>query len=294
MSFRTIFVGACFGSGLESEGPSESLVDYAVRLAASQAAHLSVGLGLFDVLVRSAVPAALQQLVESFNQEQREKAQSFADQLTPRLGASGVVGDIEVVQGPYASVAQRFVQIARLADVSILEPNTQTFSLREGLLEEVLCDSGRPVVLVPKHWSGRVDAHRIVVAWDGGAKAARAIGDALPLLEAAQEVEIVSISGDVNPNEALGRRRDRPPSCSPLPLCEGHPTRLERWRHRRNACSPCEADWGRSHRHGRLRARQNKRAHSRRRDALHGPRAAHPGVHVVLIGLGEVVSTRRG
>jgi nucleotide-binding universal stress UspA family protein len=203
MPFRTIFVGACFGSGLEIEGPSESLVDYAVRLAASQAAHLSVGLGLFDVMVRSAVPAALQQLVESFNREQREKARSFADQLMSRLGASGVVGDIEVVQGPFANVSQRFVQMARLADVAIVEPNKQTFSLREGLLEEVLCDSGRPMILVPKNWSGRIDAHRIVVAWDGGAKSARALGDALPLLEAAQEVEVISISGDVDPKKRL-------------------------------------------------------------------------------------------
>ncbi|WP_158658526.1 universal stress protein [Methylocystis bryophila] len=203
MSLRTVFVGACFGSGLEGEGPPESLIDYAAGLAASQEAHLSVALGVLDIVVRSAFTAGLQQLVESFNREQREKAQSFADQLTSRLNASGVVSDIEVALGPYASVAPRFVQLARLADVAILEPNNQAFSLREGLLEEVLCESGRPVILVPKNWSRRAGARRILVAWDGGAKSARAIGDALSLLEAAQEVEIVSVSGDVNPTKRL-------------------------------------------------------------------------------------------
>lgn len=109
MSLRTVFVGACFGSGLEGEGPPESLIDYAAGLAASQEAHLSVALGVLDIVVRSAFTAGLQQLVESFNREQREKAQSFADQLTSRLNASGVVSDIEVALGPYASVAPRFV-----------------------------------------------------------------------------------------------------------------------------------------------------------------------------------------
>lgn len=70
-------------------------------------------------------------------------------------------------------------------------------------MEEVLCESGRPVILVPKNWSRRAGARRILVAWDGGAKSARAIGDALSLLEAAQEVEIVSVSGDVNPTKRL-------------------------------------------------------------------------------------------
>ena len=203
MTVKTIFVGPCFGSHLDSTGPSESLVDYAVRLAASQGAHLSVGLGVFDVVVHSAILYSLQEIVDSYNQELRGKAKTFADGLTPRLRASGVVGEIEIVQGAFTSVARRVVQLARLADVAILEPNNEAFSLQEGLIEEVLFGSGRPVIAVPKKWAGRAAPQRIIVAWDGGAKAARAIGDALPFLSLAQEVEVVSVSGDVNPAKRL-------------------------------------------------------------------------------------------
>jgi nucleotide-binding universal stress UspA family protein len=203
MSVKTIFVGPCFGSRLDSEGPSDSLVDYAMRLAASQGAHFSVALGVFDVAVRSVSLASLQEVIEGYNREIREKAEKFADGLTARLRASGVVGEIEIVQGAYTSVASRVVQLARLADVAILEPNNETFSLQEGLIEEVLFDSGRPVILVPKKWAGSAAPERIIVAWDGGAKSARAIGDALPFLSLAKEVEVVSVSGDINPAKRL-------------------------------------------------------------------------------------------
>jgi len=203
MSVKTIFVGPCFGSNLDSTGPSESLVDYAAGLAASQGAHLSVGLGVFDVVVHSAILGSLQEVVDSYNQELRGKAKTFADALAPRLCASGVVGEIEIVQGAFTSVARRIVQMARVTDVAILEPNSEAFSLQQGLIEEVLFGSGRPLTVVPKKWAGKAAPKRIIVAWDGGAKSARAIGDALPLLEAAQEVEVVSVSGDANPAKRL-------------------------------------------------------------------------------------------
>ena len=162
-----------------------------------------MGLGVFDVVVHSATLASLQEVLDSYNQELRDKAKTFADGLTPHLRASGVVGEIEIVQGAFTSVVRRVVQLARLADVAILEPNNEAFSLQEGLIEEVLFGSGRPVIAVPKKWAGRAAPERIIVAWDGGAKSARAIGDALPFLSLAQEVEVVSVSGDVNPAKRL-------------------------------------------------------------------------------------------
>jgi len=56
-------------------------------------------------------------------------------------------------------------------------------------------DSGRPLLVVPQ---GRevFAGDRIIVAWDGSAKAARALNDALPLLRAATQVELVSVTGE--------------------------------------------------------------------------------------------------
>ena len=195
MSMKTIFVAPCFGSGLEAPSPSPSLVDYAMTLAASQGAHLSVGLGVFDVVVHSAFLPNLQLIVAGYNQELRHKANTFAEELRLRLRAAGIVAEIEIIQGTFTSVSRRFVQLARLGDVAILEPSNETLSLQEGLIEEVLFSSGRPIIVVPKKWEMTAGYERVIVAWDGGAKAARAIGDALPFLRLADEVEVVSISG---------------------------------------------------------------------------------------------------
>ena len=64
-----------------------------------------------------------------------------------------------------------------------------------GLIAAALFESGRPVLIIPPG-SERFSARRILIAWDGGASAARAVGDAMPFLTGAEEVEILSVSGE--------------------------------------------------------------------------------------------------
>ena len=47
----------------------------------------------------------------------------------------------------------------------------------------------RPVLVVPLDFAPAPDMRRVVVAWDGGARAARALGDAMPFIERAGHVE---------------------------------------------------------------------------------------------------------
>ena len=43
----------------------------------------------------------------------------------------------------------------------------------------MLFTSGRPVIVIPPYWERGVEFGKIMVAWDGGAQAARAIGEAM-------------------------------------------------------------------------------------------------------------------
>jgi nucleotide-binding universal stress UspA family protein len=80
---------------------------------------------------------------------------------------------------------------ARYADLSVLAqdaPESQDLRFAD-LAEDVLISAGRPVLVVPKGgaaWSGRT----ALVAWNGSREAARALADAMPLLERAQTVEV--------------------------------------------------------------------------------------------------------
>ena len=203
MSLKTIFVGPLLDLTIDGRPPATALVSYAIELAGSQNAHLSVGVGSCKIFVTSAIVADVQGLIAAANEELRGKAEAFAAELRVRVRAAGVIGDIEVTHDNFTAVAQRFVMMSRLADVALLQPDSEILSLQKGLIEDVLFGSGRPIIVVPREWTGNAAPERILVAWDGSAKAARAIGDALPLLTRASEVEVVAVSGDLDTTKRL-------------------------------------------------------------------------------------------
>ncbi len=80
-------------------------------------------------------------------------------------------------------------------DVTVLDMETDPVQRDRGLIEAALFDSGRPVLIVPPGRE-RYVGKRILIAWDGGASAARAVADALPFLKQAEEVEILTVTGE--------------------------------------------------------------------------------------------------
>jgi len=84
---------------------------------------------------------------------------------------------------------------ARHASLAILGPPARQIrpSTMLSLSEDLIFASGRPCLLVPNDWSGERIGSRIVVGWNGGREAARAIADAMPLLTAAEAVHLVVV-----------------------------------------------------------------------------------------------------
>ena len=74
------------------------------------------------------------------------------------------------------------------------------------LVEAAFMDSGHPALVIPRTWSGTLPPRRAIVAWDGSREAARAATDAVPLLQAAELVEVLVIDA----REVGGRMEDRP------------------------------------------------------------------------------------
>jgi nucleotide-binding universal stress UspA family protein len=60
-------------------------------------------------------------------------------------------------------------------------------------LESVLFDSGRSVLIVPYIQKKPVELNRVMIAWDGGRSATRAIAEARPLLAKAKQVEVLVV-----------------------------------------------------------------------------------------------------
>jgi nucleotide-binding universal stress UspA family protein len=90
---------------------------------------------------------------------------------------------------------EAFARLARTTDLSVLkqpEPDRDAFG--QDLLEAALFDTGRPVLIVPYIQKDGFSAKRVLCCWDGSRAAARAMGDALPILQKAGSVKVLTIS----------------------------------------------------------------------------------------------------
>lgn len=66
--------------------------------------------------------------------------------------------------------------------------------IRRGALDRALVDSGAPMLILPPDWTGGRIGENVVVAWNGGREALRAVHDAMPFLEKAQKVTVFCFS----------------------------------------------------------------------------------------------------
>jgi nucleotide-binding universal stress UspA family protein len=77
--------------------------------------------------------------------------------------------------------------------------------------EDLVLASGRPVFIVPHSFDMRAIGDHVIVAWNGSREGARAVADAMPMLEASQKVTVLVI----NPDQTMG---DTPGSALALHL----------------------------------------------------------------------------
>ncbi|OZA19184.1 MAG: universal stress protein UspA [Rhodobacterales bacterium 17-64-5] len=87
---------------------------------------------------------------------------------------------------------------ARLHDLAVLPWAADTLSAQD-MAQALVFGAGVPVILVPQTARAASVGH-MTIAWDGSRVAARALGDALPLLAAGGRVTVVTVTGE----KALG------------------------------------------------------------------------------------------
>lgn len=81
---------------------------------------------------------------------------------------------------------------ARVSDLTVLcRPDEQTPAELDAVLEATLFGAGRPLLIVPPQGAPSI-GQTVAVAWNGGTEAARAVAGALPFLEAAGAVHVLS------------------------------------------------------------------------------------------------------
>ena len=86
---------------------------------------------------------------------------------------------------------------ARLHDLTLVPSSDAAFG-DQRYAEAIIFGSGRPTLILPTA-RGQTDhfaLKTVVVAWDFSRPAARALGDALPILEMAEQVRVVTVTNE--------------------------------------------------------------------------------------------------
>ena len=101
-----------------------------------------------------------------------------------------------------ADIPAHFSRSARLKDLSLV-PVRAHDGLSEKIVEALIFESGRPILLCPEEFAPDLPVafDNAVVAWDHSAPAARAVADALPMLQAAANVRIITVTDEITAAE---------------------------------------------------------------------------------------------
>jgi len=189
---------------LDSDATARGCIDLAAALAEGFEAHL-VGLYLVPF------PEALRPLgyydpalLHPFYRELREQARDVADKQREVFEHVASLHGLSsewraIAAGPDADPALH----ARYADLTILgqlDPDRGETDLVRPRPEYVTLASGRPILVVPYAGNFEVIGRRVLIGWNATREAARAVNDAMPLLEGAEVVTVLTIDPREGPH----------------------------------------------------------------------------------------------
>jgi nucleotide-binding universal stress UspA family protein len=191
MSYKDILVF------VDRSGASDVRLEVAARLVERFGAHLAaVFLSgsdappyMSDGVMSAAIYEQVMRSVEGAIEGREREAKARFDAARQRLGVEVEWRAARGEPGEQAGLH------ARYADVVVIGQNGQARSGEDPLLspEEVVFASSRPAIVVPQRYKPKTVGESVVVAWNAGKEAARAVWDALPLLKSAREVSVLAI-----------------------------------------------------------------------------------------------------
>jgi nucleotide-binding universal stress UspA family protein len=180
------------------EATKNAAIEYAVSAASAIGSHIAAIACETHVEVPSSLISSSLINISAIIAEEARKSKSNAKNLLAAFEESaarqGVMFESIRERALSGEAPGLFAEYARLRDVTIVPvPEDDD----RAVAEAIIFGSGRPTLIVPELApSPQFQLGTIVVAWDFSGTAARAVADALPLLEMAKHVRIVTVTGE--------------------------------------------------------------------------------------------------
>lgn len=179
---------------VDETGLSAGVVEAACTLAGDHDAHLT-GLAVDSTVqipgyAAVEIPDSVLEIIAARQAEALAKKRDAFDGIVARAGLTDR-SEWSAVKGLSRDVLPLR---SRYADLTVL---TQIDSRRESSesdrIAEFVLESGRPALVIPYIGAPDHIGRTVLIAWNGSREAARAVADAMPLLERADSVEVLAV-----------------------------------------------------------------------------------------------------
>jgi nucleotide-binding universal stress UspA family protein len=188
----------------EPSAAAIAAIDKCVAMAGHIGARITAVAVEEDILVRPKVMIS----ADLDNSEVAEAVRSVSDAhgLLKAFGAAAtrftVRNEQRLERLVTADIVANVAVSARLKDLSLV-PVKRYDDKSEKIVEGLIFESGRPILICPEEFATElaVTFDDVVIAWDHTAPAARAVADALPMLQAAANVRIITATDKKTPAE---------------------------------------------------------------------------------------------
>ncbi len=189
---------------------------FAVSIAEEFEAHLlGVAFAYEPIIPGSVMGGIPPEFIESQREESNKTAKDAVARFEQLAKREGISYETRIVSASIAGASDQLAHMGRRFDLVVVGQAAQDKPMPEEVVDEgVLFESGRPVIFVPFIQRAGLKLDRVLIAWDGSRAATRAIGDAMPFLEKAKQVEVLIVGSkppksDETPGADLGQHLAR-------------------------------------------------------------------------------------
>ena len=191
---------------IPTEHSPRSVIDGAISLATRCQARLdavAAGHEIVNMPFLAEGGAAIAAISEAEHDKAMERARAVLAVFEADAKLAGIAYSCRAIAELQADAAAIVGTTSRLYDLTIVaQPEFERDSFDNTLAQTILFQSGGPVLFIPYIFRGALQGKRVGICWDGSRLAARALRDAMPLLEQAEAITILTINPGSVPDNA--------------------------------------------------------------------------------------------
>ena len=176
---------------------AQSRLDVARKLAQMHEAHLTALYVVRTVEIPTYVRAYIdEEILQAGQNRQLELAKDAEKAFLDQTSRNGISAEWRVAIGEDRELMNLHGRYADLAVVSQRHFATDVSSNSDNLAEELVQSSACPVLTVPYVGKWPQPGRRVLIGWNGRREAVRAVHDAMPFLEKAEEAIVYTVNPD--------------------------------------------------------------------------------------------------